>query len=368
MTKSQEDASPPDESPLLDALERYADLVDEIRLVVRERRIGAIAWEGLADRIAICSWGRLLRRWRHAIRPDRPPYSLAVRLSKDLPVLLHQVTSSPKRVLRREREREPLHRIREFDSTCMRWVCRQPGVSLAEKAGHQRTLLAVRRFESLNTLENRIVFTLVQRTVRLCRDYLRQHRSVFPSHDRVDRVHKLLRQCRRLLDDPMFADIGLLESIPTPNYVLLHDDRYHAIWGLFVLVMRRQRRRQVLWNHRDSLLLEMLMIATNEFLSRKALRFDRKVGLRYDASLLPSANSGTFVPRDCTPPFWDCRNGNSPCTVHVNLLPGCDDSFVVEYRNSDDGSLSSEHILPVNLMRRLDERLASMLAGVAGQW
>ncbi len=185
VTTLLEDSTIPEESGLLDVLERYADLVDEIRLIVTERHSGRLAWEGIADRLAICTWGRLLRRWRHAVRPDRPPYSLVVRLSKDLPELLRQVTASPKRVLRREREREPLHRIREFDSTCMRWVCRQPGVTLAEKAGHQRSLLAVRRFESINTLENRVVLTLVRRSVGLCRDYLRQHAEAFAGHERV---------------------------------------------------------------------------------------------------------------------------------------------------------------------------------------
>ncbi len=359
-------STPPTESRLLDVLERYADLVDEIRLRVEERRGGQLAWEGMADRRAICTWGRFLRRWRHVIRPDRPPYSLVVRLSKDLPELLRQVTTSPKRVLRREREREPLHRIREFDSTCMRWVCRQPGVTLAEKAGHQRSLLAVRRFESINTLENRVVLTLVRRSVRLCRDYLRQHGEVFAGHEWILGVQALSRLCRRLLEDPVFVEVTPLESIPTPNYVLLHDDRYHLLWRLFLLVMRRQRRKQVLWSNRNSLLREMLVVAANEYLSRTASRLDRKAGLRYDVVLLANPISGGFLDVSCEPPFWDGRTEASTSQACCEVLEEADECFVVrcESRSGQSPEHSSEHVLPVDLMHRPDGHLEAFLGEV----
>ena len=213
-------------------LERYADLVDKFGWW--SRSVAAGDWLGRhGGPVGDCTWGRLLRRWRHAVRPDRPPYSLVVRLSKDLPELLRQVTASPKRVLRREREREPLHRIREFDSTCMRWVCRQPGVTLAEKAGHQRSLLAVRRFESINTLENRVVLTLVRRSVRLCRDYPRQHAEAFPGHERYwgcRHSHANVAASSKTRCSSKCA----AREFPTPNYVLLHDDRYHLLWRLFL--------------------------------------------------------------------------------------------------------------------------------------
>jgi hypothetical protein len=366
VTTLLDDPTLPEESFLLDVLERYADLVDEIRLVVQDRRSGGLTWEGMADRLAVCSWGRLLRRWRHAVRPDRPPYSLVVRLAKVLPELLRQVTASPKRVLRREREREPLHRIREFDSTCMRWVCRQPGVTLAEKAGHQRSLLAVRRFESINTLENRVVLTLVRRSVRLCRDYLRQHGEAFAGHERVLGVKALSRQCRRLLEDPMFVEVAQLESIPTPNYVLLHDDRYHLLWRLFLLVMRRQRRRQVLWLNRYSLLREMLIVAANEYLSRAASQVERKAGLRYDVVLLSNPYGGGFLDVSCEPPFWDGRMEAPMSPASCTVREERDDCFVVKCEKRDEQSISqsSEHTLPVDLMIRCDEHFKAFLGKV----
>lgn len=366
MTNPLDDSTLPEESGLLDVLERYADFVDEIRLEVEKRSGERLAWEGMADRLAICTWRRFLRRWRDAGRRDRPPYSLVVRLSNDLPKLLRKVTASPKRVLRREREREPLHRIREFDSTCMRWVCRQPGVTLAEKAGHQMSLLAVRRFESINTLENRVVLTLVRRSVRLCRDYLRQHGQAFADHPRVRDVKDLSRQCRRLLEDPVFVEVTQLESIPTPNYVLLHDDRYHLLWRLFLLVMRWQRRRQVLWLNRYSLLREMLVVAANEYLSRAVTDVERKVGLRYDVVLLPNANSGGYLDISCEPPFWDGRTEAPTSQTSCKVLEEAGDCFVVkcERRNEQSIRRSNEHVLPVDLMRRRDVQLKAFFGEV----
>lgn len=363
MTMPQDDSTPPEESALLDVLERYADLVDEVRLKVQKRHAGRLAWEGMADRLAICTWGRLLRRWRHSVRPDRPPFSLVVRLSQDLPELLRQVTASPKRILRREREREPLHRIREFDSTCMRWVCRQPGVTLAEKAGHNRSLLAVRRFESINTLENRVVLTLARRSVRLCRDYLRQHGKAFEDHKRIKSVQALLRQCQRLLEDPVFVEVIQLDSVPTPNYVLLHDDRYHTLWRLFLLVMRRHRRKQVLWVNRNSLLYEMLIVAANEYLSRQVNRVERIQGFRYDAILHPNANSGNFLEVSCEPPFWDGITESPTSEISCQVFEGADDCFVVKCESRSGQSIhrSSEHSLPFDLMRRCDVQLKAFL-------
>lgn len=363
MTMLQDDSTPPEESALLDVLERYADLVDEVRLKVQKRHAGSLAWEGMADRLAICTWGRLLRRWRHAVRPDRPPFSLVVRLAQDLPELLRQVTTSPKRMLRREREREPLHRIREFDSTCMRWVCRQPGVTLAEKAGHNRSLLAVRRFESVNTLENRVVLTLARLSVRLCREYLRQHGKAFADHKRIKSVNTLLRQCQRLLEDSVFVEVTQLDSIPTPNYVLLHEDRYHTLWRLFLLVMRRHRRKQVLWVNRYLLLHEMLIVAVNEYLSRQVNRIERIQGLRYDAVLHPNTNSGGFLEVSCEPPFWDGITQSPTSEISFQVSEDAGDYFVVrcESRSGQSVHHSSERSLPLDLMRRCDVQLKAFL-------
>lgn len=359
----------PEHSPLLDALEGYADLLDEIRLIVNTRNDRRLTWEGPTDRATLCSWGRLLCKWRHSMRPDRPPHTLVVRLSNDLPKLLQQVCRVPKRLLCRERELEPLHRLREFDSTCMRWVCRQPGLSLPEKAGHRRSLLAVRRFESADTLENRVVLSLIRRSIRLCHDYLRQYGEEFKTHSRIEGVRSFLRLCRHLLHESLFLQVVPLESVPIPNYVLLHEGRYHKIWQMFLLVMRRQRRRQVLWNHRLTLLQDMLLIAGNEYLSRKVAPLARKAGARYDVVLLPHAHEGSFLRVDCAVPYWGNLKRGDKSDGYCEVISAHGNKLTATCREciEEDVYQDRTHDFPVNLMLRSDEHWADFFMKVPGQ-
>ncbi len=130
--------------------------------------------------------------------------------------------------------------------------------------------------------------------------------------------------------------------------------------------MRRQRRRQVLWLNRYSLLREMLIVAANEHLSRSADHLDRKAGLRYDVVLLPSANSGGFLDAACEPPFWDGRAESSATQTNCEAVDEADDCFLVrcERRTEKSNLLSSEYALPVDLMRRCDGDLQGFLGEV----
>jgi hypothetical protein len=130
--------------------------------------------------------------------------------------------------------------------------------------------------------------------------------------------------------------------------------------------MRRQRRRQVLWVHRYSLINEMLVVAANEYLSRRANHFERKMGLRYDAVLLSTADSGGFLEISCEPPFWDGRTETSTAQASCQVLDDLGDSFVLRcvMRSEESVDAPSEHILPVDLMCKCDEQLARLLEGM----
>jgi len=294
--------SVPDESPILDAIERFADFVDEVFENPDSR---FQAWEGNADRVAIRSVGRLLSKWRHAGRPDRPPYSLIVRLSDRLPQILKQVVEAPKRILQRRRSMQPLDRLREIDSSCIRWVTRQPGLSLVEKAGHRRSILAVERFESYDTLENRVVLSLLRLSIARCRDYLRQYRERFESHDRIRSVNNFLRLCQRLVANPIFCEVSTLRSMPRPNYVLLHDDRYHRIWRAYLEVVRQQRRRNILWHYRQEVFSEMAFLAFQYSLDACVEeRSSRKSAHRHEMAIRQIPLQGRVFEERSSPPIW----------------------------------------------------------------
>ncbi|TWT56450.1 DUF2357 domain-containing protein [Allorhodopirellula solitaria] len=292
----------PEESPILDALEQFAQFVDEIYDGPRDR---AVAWEGNPSRVAIRSVGRVVCKWRHAVKPNRPPSALIVRLARRLPSVLTDVTQHPKRVLQRRRAMEPINRLRELDSTCVRWLTRQPGNTLAEKSGHRRAVLAVQRFESVDTLENRVVFDLLKRCSKLASNYLRQHQARFPKHPWIRMTADFLKLCRRLESLPHLREVSGLPSLPKPNYVLLHETRYKQVWRSYMEVIRQQRRRQHLWIWRHEAFMDMLTVAWMNSASRSCVdRTQRKTAHRFDLRIREIPLRGTFFDWAAPPPIW----------------------------------------------------------------
>ena len=122
----------------------------------------------------------------------------------------------------------------------------------------------------------------------------------------------------------------------------------------------------MLWLNRYMLLLEMLVVAANEHLSRAVSHAERKASLRYDAVLLPNPNSGGFLDVSCEPPFWDGRTEASASQASCRVLEEAEDCFVVRCERRGEQSIrqSIEHTLPVDLMLRCDEYLETFLGDV----
>lgn len=292
----------PEVSPILDALEQFAQFMDEIYDGPKPH---PAAWEGNPSRVASRSVGRVLCKWRHAVKPNRPPSALVVRLARKLPSVLTDVAERPKRILQRRRGMEPLNRLRELDSTCARWLTRQPGLTLAEKSGHRRSILAVQRFESVDTLENRVVRDLLHRCTDLARSYLRQHQSRFSNHPWIQMTAKFLSLCGRLESLPHLRDVAGLPSLPKPNYVLLHESRYQQVWQAYSEVIRQQRRRQQLWTWRHRAFADMVIVAMMNSSSHvQGTPYDRKEAHRCDLLIRETPLRGQFFDWRSPPPFW----------------------------------------------------------------
>lgn len=293
----------PEKSPVLDALEQFAQFADEM---VDSEKPNPISWEGNPSRVAVRSVGRVLSKWRHASKPNRPPFALVVRLARDLPSVLTDVAGHPKRILQRRRAMEPINRLRELDSSCVRWLTRQPGNTLAEKSGHRRAVLAVQRYESVDTLENRVVRDLLKRCIALASDYLRQHQSNYPNHDWIRMTDHFRKLCRRLESLPQLQEVSGLPSLPKPNYVLLHESRYKQVWRSYMEVIRQQRRRQQLWTWRHQAFADMVTVAWMSSASRGlADRQVRKAAHRFDLRIRETPLQGMFFDWAALPPMWN---------------------------------------------------------------
>jgi hypothetical protein len=297
----------PDDSPILDALERYGDFIDELFDV---QHPDFVFTEQNTSRLAIRSVHRVLVKWADAYAPDRPPNSLIVRLSRTLPSVLADVASHPKRLLQRRRAMQPIHQLRELDSNCVQWLTRQPGITLAEKSGHRRSILAVQRYESVDTLENRVVRDLLERCILLASSYLRQHEKEFRTHEWICMTQEFRKLCIRLLALPHMQEISSLPTLPKPNYVLLHDARYEQVWRSYMDVIRLQRRRQQLWQWRHETFGEMVAICMMSTASRLSIdSVERQAAHRYDLRVRETAVRGRFLDWTALPPVWQISRG-----------------------------------------------------------
>ena len=204
---------------------------------------------------------------------------------------------------------EPINRLRELDSSCVRWLTRQPGNTLAEKSGHRRTVLAVQRYESVDTLENRVVRDLLKRCSSLASDYLRKYQNNFPNHEWILMTAEFRKLCRRLEALPQLHEVSGLPSLPKPNYVLLHESRYKQVWRSYMEVIRQQRRRQQLWSWRNEAFADMVTIAWMSSASRQLKdRNMRNAAHRFDLRIRETPIRGTFFDWEGLPPVWNLNS------------------------------------------------------------
>ena len=131
----------------------------------------------------------------------------------------------------------------------MTWLVRQPGETLAERAGDQQRVLAVTRDENFDTLENRVLRAYCDLAAHVARDYLELYKAK-RSTTRARKVEAFGRASRRLARQLSERGVRLAEPGLTPNFVLQHNVHYHKIWTSwheFVVLppgSRRTRRWQ----------------------------------------------------------------------------------------------------------------------------
>jgi hypothetical protein len=106
-------------------------------------------------------WGRLREAWKRAEDEEDPKMAEIVRQSRRMQPVLRDLEKRIRRVLRRHRELTPLDRVQEMDRASMVWLSRQPGRTIAERAGSSQRILATVRRENFDTLENRVLHAYI---------------------------------------------------------------------------------------------------------------------------------------------------------------------------------------------------------------
>lgn len=191
-------------------------------------------------------WERLAQFWRAAEEENEPLVSEIVLQALNMPRRLTEILEKLRRVLRRERALVPIDRVQEIDQVSMIWLTRQPGNSLAERAGPSQRVQAVVRRESFDTGENRVVHAWCVLANAASRDWLRHNQHARTSR-RFGEVEKLRRLTRMGIRDLEELKIGIAREDQLPNFVLTQDPDYREVYEAWRRLLNEKRRLDELW-------------------------------------------------------------------------------------------------------------------------
>ncbi|MEO0750461.1 MAG: hypothetical protein AAFY25_01535, partial [Pseudomonadota bacterium] len=192
------------------------------------------------------TWGRLRDAWKRAEDEAEPKMAEIVRQARGMLPVLRDLEKRIRRVLRRHRELTPLDRVQEMDRASMVWLSRQPGRSIAERAGSSQRILATVRRENFDTLENRVLHAYTRLAADVAREWTREHPRAKDSvrYKQVEAFRKACRVLSRTLSDlgVMIAPAGV-----QPNYVLMQDRSYREVQEGWLRLLLRRKIEDDLW-------------------------------------------------------------------------------------------------------------------------
>lgn len=258
------------------------------------QRPNRLYWEGNCGGLQIRSVHRAVLRWAKSESKDNAKLALIVKLAREIAKPLGQICESPRVVLRRTREMQNIGRIQEIDPACLRWIARQPGRDIYERAGTRQELLGVVRKEDSDTLENRVVRDLMHRARIECSNYT----SMYRAYSDYERVRTVASFRRRIIDWEKHSEIRNAKSLigqVQPNYVLLHEPKYRKLWDAYQALLSQQKQKDDIWKWRDRTFAEscqcMVMSLIHGIAHRSMLH-------KSDLLLKQEAITGSFISKD----------------------------------------------------------------------
>ena len=207
----------------------------------------------LSDDEQCLPWHAAFLRWLEPEEKQDPTMDVLVRHAEIHRARWADIAERPKRLLNRTRQLVGLSRVQELDTHCMAWLSQQPGRTMPERADTRQRILALARYENLNTLENRVFRDLLERTDAAARDYIRQNAGRRITRDargrtsRYTMVERYALECRRLAHKLAALGVNRLEEPVQPNFVLMQDDRYRHVWIAWKEIVARERWYDDLW-------------------------------------------------------------------------------------------------------------------------
>ena len=161
-------------------------------------------------------------------------------------------------VLRRERKKVPVSKAQQLDPQCMRWLSKQPGVTVEQKAGNSQMILSVVREESADTIENRVLKAFLKLCVVESDSYVHEFSKKFSSAKRIDDVRRLGVLAKHALSNPIFSQIKSIKGSVKPNYVLQNNPLYNFVWHYYQQLLSKTVLVERLWATRHIIIRELV--------------------------------------------------------------------------------------------------------------
>ncbi len=239
---------------------------------------GRMFWDNPGGGVGAWPLWRVIEAWREAGMADTAAHQRGdeaiVRLSRRLARLLNDVCHHPRHYLTRDRRVLAAERVREVDPACVRWLARQPGPAgrrLVDRVGAKRQAMAVVRYETADTVENRVVRDLIRRARAECLRVLeRCGGRDDPGEAVVGELQAFTGLLDRLERDSPLADVPPTGSLPRPNHVLARDPRYRALWRAYMDLVKRQQQRDRTWRWRRRIWAESCLLGVLAAMQRLA--------------------------------------------------------------------------------------------------
>ena len=222
----------------------WIDIINEI--------LGILSHVQSDDRHPSRAWTDIAALLLRKKEQSEPRMALIVWIAMQMGKEIADICMRPRRILFRTRQAQRMDRIQEVDGTCLRWLARQPGLTIPQKAGAKQELLSIVRKETHDTLENRILKDFLKRCKHVALEYLGDQRN-FHQSKRYKTVQGFKTLCGRLLINSPISNVQSISRIVKPNYVLQCGQRYRKIWDLYQRLLHQDQEFDEAWTWQSRL-------------------------------------------------------------------------------------------------------------------
>ncbi len=275
------------------------------------------------------AYDRLERIWNdERLEEGDPQGELLARQARQLRDVLEDLATRPRAVLRTEHRMLKLQTVRRTDAKTLRWLSAQPGRNTAERAGARQRVKAPKRYETIATLENRVLRAFAALTVLETKGWLANRASV-PGMDGARKAIIEAHQLRNRRIESILREHMVPEARPPvqPNFPLRFDPRYREIWRAWLELRARSVAAELEWMWQHRTFMELLGL-------RAAMKLHQAIHDRSGNGILAHGP----VIRTQGAPNQGCYLHDAGIRSTLGIVSNSPLEFI-EYRTNDDGGL-----------------------------